>query len=81
MTIYLLKTQTKVEDGKNIIFLISDTENGFYIETGWTSIGNKIKVPSKDSEWTVKDNNILSDNSPVILQWNNQAGVLLKKLS
>ena len=74
------KHKQKVEDGKNIIFLNpSDTENGFYIETGWTSIGNKIKVPTKESEWTVKGNNILSDNSPVILQWNNKEGVTFEK--
>ncbi len=53
------KHKQKVEDGKSIIFLNpSDTENGFYIETGWTSIGNKIKVPTKESEWTVKGNNV-----------------------
>ena len=74
------KHKQKVEDGKNIIFLNpSDTENGFYIETGWTSIGNKIKVPTKESEWTVKGNNVLSDNSPVILQWNNKEGVTFEK--
>ena len=56
----------------------SNTENGFYIETGWTSIG-KIKVPNKDSIWKVVDNNVLSNNSPVILQWSNKEGVTLKK--
>ncbi len=74
------KHKQKVEDGENIIFLNpSETENGFYIETGWTSIGNKIKVPTKESEWTVKGNNILSDNSPIILQWNNKEGVIFEK--
>ena len=74
------KHKQKVEDGKNIIFLNpSDTENGFYIETGWTSIGSKIKVPTKDSEWKVKGNNILSDKSPIILQWNNNEGVIFEK--
>ena len=74
------KHKQKVEDNKNIIFLNpSDTENGFYIETGWTSIGDKIKIPTKDSLWTVKGNNILSDTSPVILQWNNKEGVLFEK--
>ena len=58
------KHKQKVEEGKNIIFLNpSNTENGFYIETGWTSIGNKIKVPTKDSIWIVKGNNILSNTS------------------
>ena len=44
---FLKKHKQKIEDGKNIIFLNpSDTENGFFIETGWTSIGSKIKVPN-----------------------------------
>ena len=74
------KHKQKVEDDKNIIFLNpSDTENGFYIETGWTSIGDKIKIPTKETIWTVKGNNILSDSSPVILQWNNKEGVLFEK--
>ena len=74
------KHKQRVEDNKNIIFLNpSDTENGFYIETGWTSIGDKIKIPTKDSIWTVKGNDILSDTSPVILQWNNKEGVLFEK--
>ncbi len=74
------KHKQKVEDGKNIIFLNpSDTENGFYIETGWTSIGNKIKVPTKDSVWKVNGNNILSNTSPIILQWDNKDGVTFEK--
>ena len=74
------KHKQKVEGEKNIIFLNpSDTENGFYIETGWTSIGNKIKVPTKDSVWTIKGNNTLTNNSPIILQWNNKNGVIFEK--
>ena len=70
----------KVEEDKNIIFLNpAETENGFYIETGWTSIGNKIKIPTKESVWSVKGNNILSDNSPVVLQWNNGQGIIFEK--
>ncbi len=74
------KHKQKVQDKKNIIFLNpSDTDNGFFIETGWTSIGNKIKVPTKESIWSIKGNNILSESSPVILQWNNKEGVLFEK--
>ena len=70
----------KVEGDKNIIFLNpAETENGFYIETGWTSVGNKIKIPTKESVWSVKGNNILSDNSPVVLQWNNGEGIVFEK--
>ena len=74
------KHKQKVDDGKNIVFLNpSDTENGFYIETGWTSVGGKIKVPTKDSVWTIKGNNILRESSPVILQWDNKEGALFEK--
>ena len=70
----------KVEGDKNIIFLNpAEIENGFYIETGWTSVGNKIKVPTKESVWSVKGNNILSENSPIVLQWNNSAGIIFEK--
>ena len=70
----------KVEEDKNIIFLNpAETENGFYIETGWTSVGNKIKIPTKESVWSVKGNNILSDNSPIELQWNNGEGIIFEK--
>ncbi len=74
------KHKQKVEDKKNIVFLNpANTENGFYIETGWTSLGNTIKVPTKESIWSVKGNNILSDNSPVVLQWNNNEGIIFEK--
>ena len=74
------KHKQEVEGNKNIIFLNpAETENGFYIETGWTSIGNKIKIPSKESVWSVKGNDILSNSSSVVLQWNNGEGVLFEK--
>ena len=74
------KHKKKIEDNANIVFLNpSDVENGFYIETGWTSIGDKIKIPTKETIWTVRGNNILSDTSPVILQWNNKEGLLFEK--
>ena len=56
-----------------------NTDDGFYIETGWTSINNKIKVPSKNSVWKLKNNTFLSDNQPIILEWNNGEGIIFKK--
>ena len=70
----------KVEGSKNIEFLNpAQTENGFYAESGWASIGNKIKVPTKSSKWEVEGNKVLTDKSPVILKWNNNEGVIFKK--
>ena len=70
----------KVDGDKNIEFLNpSQTENGFYVESGWASIGNEVKVPTKNSKWQVEGNKILTNTSPVTLKWNNQEGVIFKK--
>ena len=69
-----------LENNKNIEFLNpANTDDGFYIETGWTSINNKIKVPSKNSVWKLKNNTFLSDNQPIILEWNNGEGIIFKR--
>ncbi len=68
-----------LENKKNIEFLNPpETKDGFYAETGWTSI-NKIKVPTKDSIWKVIGNNILTENQPIALEWNNGNGIIFKK--
>ena len=69
-----------LKNNKNVEFLNpAATENGFYIETGWTSLGNKIKVPSKKSLWSITGSPVLSENTPIILQWNNGEGIIFKK--
>ena len=36
----------ELDSKEEVVFLHpKETEDGFYIETGWTSVGNKIKVP------------------------------------
>ena len=69
-----------LKDKQNVEFLNpKQTENGYFVETGWTSIGNKIKVPSLNSIWSIKGNNILSENRPVVLQWDNGENIIFKK--
>ena len=74
------KHKQNLENNLNVEFLNpAQTENGFYVETGWTSIGNKIKVPSKKTIWKVNGNKILTDKQPVTLEWNNGDGIIFKK--
>ncbi len=74
------KHKQNLENNLNVEFLNpAQTEDGFYVETGWTSIGSKIKVPSKKSIWKVNGNKILSDKEPVILEWDNNEGIVFKK--
>ncbi|MDC1096260.1 membrane protein insertase YidC [Pelagibacteraceae bacterium] len=70
-----------LNNDKNIVFLNPrETKNGFFVETGWSSIKSKIKVPSINSVWNVKGNNVLRANQPVTLQWENGQGVTFKKI-
>ena len=56
-----------------------ETKNGYFAETGWASIGNKIKVPTSKSMWNVVGNKVLSVNNPVTLEWNNGSNLIFKK--
>ena len=74
------KHKQNLENNLNVEFLNpAQSENGFYVETGWTSVGNKIKVPSKKSIWKVNGNKTLSNNEPIILEWSNNEGIIFKK--
>ena len=74
------KHKQNLKDKKNVVFLNpQETEKGYFIETGWTSIGNKIKVPNTNSVWQVVGNNVLNENKPIILKWENNEGIVFKK--
>ena len=48
--------KTTLETNENVILLNpKETQDGYYIESGWTSVGNKIVVPSLDTIWSVKE--------------------------
>ena len=74
------KHKQNLRNNLNVEFLNpAETEDGFYVETGWTSIGNKIKVPSKKTVWKVNGEKILSNSQPLLLEWNNGEGIIFKK--
>ena len=56
-----------------------ETKNGYFAESGWASIGNKIKVPTSKSIWNVVGNKVLSVNNPVTLEWNNGSNLIFRK--
>ncbi|MEM6811381.1 MAG: membrane protein insertase YidC [Pseudomonadota bacterium] len=50
-----------------------------YIEHGWLSNDKVIKTPQADTRWRVSEGDSLSENSNVILQWNNGQGLTFRK--
>ncbi len=72
--------KTTLDSKENVVFLNpKETEDGYYIESGWTSVGNKIIVPDLDSIWQIKGNRVLSNKNKVVLEWDNGQGLIFTK--
>ena len=70
-----------LKEKKDVVFLNPpETKDGYFVETGWASIGNKIKVPTINSTWAIKGNKSLNENNPVTLEWDNKEGIVFKKI-
>lgn len=64
---------------KVILMSPSDTDKPHYAETGWLSDSTDVKMPNKDSVWTVKGNDTLTPSTPVTVTWSNGAGLTFEK--
>jgi YidC/Oxa1 family membrane protein insertase len=72
--------QENLDSNKNVVFLNpKETDEGYFIESGWASIGNKIKVPNNKSIWNIKGNKVLTNINPIILEWNNGSDLIFRK--
>ena len=75
------KHKQNLKNKKNVEFLNpAETKDGFYAETGWASINNKIDVPTRESVWKVVGNSVLTENQSITLEWNNKKGIIFKKI-
>jgi len=70
-----------LESDEKVIFLNpKNSEEGYYIETGWAFSGNeKLKLPLDNTVWKVKGNSTLTPNNPITLEWNNNEGLIFTK--
>ena len=75
------KYKKELEKEDKVVFLNpKETPNGYFVETGWTSIGDKIQVPKNDTKWKVKGNKKLTQNKDIVLEWDNIEGLIFKKI-
>ena len=76
-----IKYKKELKNEDKVVFLNpKEIADGYYVETGWSSIGNKVKVPNIETQWTVKGNKLLNQNNSVTLIWNNSEGIIFKKI-
>ena len=76
-----IKYKKELRNEDKVVFLNpKEIADGYYVETGWSSIGNKVKVPNIETQWSVKGNKLLNQNNSVTLIWNNGEGIIFKKI-
>ncbi len=68
-------------DKKKNVALLSPKRTTFprYIDYGWVSKNKAIAVPDANTNWSVIGNQKLTKDSPVILSWDNGAGIRFER--
>ncbi len=66
---------------KENVELLSPRGTAFprFIEYGWVAADKKIRVPDADTSWQVQGNQELTPDTPVLLTWNNSAGLRFER--
>ena len=70
-----------LESNEKVTFLNpKSSKEGYYIETGWATSGSdKLKLPLGNTIWKVKGNKLLKPGKPIILEWDNNEGLIFTK--
>ncbi len=57
-----------------------NSTNEYFIETGWAVGGDqKVSLPLDNTIWQIKGNSILTPNNPILIEWNNNEGLIFTK--
>ena len=78
------KNYTNTLNGDDNVILLNpkQSDNGYYVETGWATTNKNIDLPNSKSIWNIEGSKKLTPNSPIKLSWtNNQNIKFLKEIS
>ena len=78
------KNYTNTLNGDDNVVLLNpkQSENGYYVETGWATTNKNIDLPNSKTLWKIEGNRKLTPNSSVKLSWkNNQNIKFIKEIS
>ena len=78
------KNYTNTLNGDDNVVLLNpkQSENGYYVETGWATTNKNIDLPNSKALWKIEGNRKLTPNSSIKLSWkNNQNIKFIKEIS
>ena len=56
-----------------------NTQDGYFIESGFITTDKNINIPNAESVWTTSGNSKLTSQSPIKLSWSNNQGITFEK--
>ena len=75
-------TNTLKGDDNVVLLNPKQSENGYYVETGWATTNKNIDLPNSKTLWKIEGNRKLTPNSSIKLSWkNNQNIKFIKEIS
>ena len=78
------KNYTNTLNGDDNVILLNpkQSNNGYYVETGWATTNKNIDLPNSKSLWSIEGSYTLTPNSPVIFSLTNSQNIkFLKEIS
>ena len=76
---YKKYTETINKEDYVILLNPKKLENGYYVETGWVSNNENIKLPDSKTIWQLEENIKLTPKKPIKLKWINGQGIIFEK--
>ena len=75
------KNYTNTLNGDDNVVLLNpkQSENGYYVETGWATTDKNIDLPNSKTLWEIEGNKKLTPNSSVKLSWKNNQNIKFTK--
>ncbi len=75
------KNYTNTLNGDDNVVLLNpkQSENGYYVETGWATTNKNIDLPNSKTLWEIEGNKKLTPNSSIKLSWKNNQNIKFTK--
>ncbi|WP_162654531.1 membrane protein insertase YidC [Lentilitoribacter sp. Alg239-R112] len=62
-----------------VLFSPAESQNGYFSEVGYIAPKNSGVVPNSETEWTVKSGKDLTPTTPIVLSYDNGAGLIFDR--
>lgn len=74
------KTSTKEDSDFVQFFNPKESEEAFYVESGWKAPKNiEYNLPNNDTLWKLEEGYTLTPESPIVISWGNNNGLVFKQ--